>query len=259
VTAREDEGSGVRGTPKSFRIVLVTRVGDASGARAAAAALACAGSDPDCAGLMIDLADGRAPRPALIATAAARQLEERLAAHLPAAGVASRGRICQLKLPPDPEGIEQIPAALPIARGSAAVVHLPPRLLQPALAEARIRPTAALLRADLAADRALAALAARDLIERGLRVAILKRPLGWLAARGALLGAPPTAAGGLPARLCERLLQDEDNNIRQCYDREDESRRDRQEASETPWTGRQRLARAQQWGERSHANGEAGR
>ena len=201
------EGLGAPETPKAFPVVLVTAVGDASGTRAAAAALACAGSDPDRSALMIDLAAGRAPRPSLIATAGARQLEERLAVHLPAAGVASRGRVCRLQLPSGAEGIDQIAAALPIARGSAAVVHLPPQLLQPALAGARIRPTAALLRADLAEDRALTALAARELIDRGLWVAVLKRPLGWLAARRALFGAPAGAGGGLPARLCERLLR----------------------------------------------------
>jgi len=243
----------------TFPIALVTAVGDASGTRAAAAALACAGSEPDRAGLMIELAAGRTPRPSLVATAAARELEERLAVHLPEAGVASRGQLCQLKLPPGPEGIERIAAALPIVRGSAAVIHLPPRLLQPALAAARIRPTAALLRADLAEDRALAALAARDLIDRGMRVAILKRPLGWLAARRVLLGAPAAAGGGLPIRLCERLLRSTDNNIRQCYDREDESKSDRQEAPETWPAGGQGVARARRWGESSHANGEAGR
>lgn len=206
MTGREDEGMGALEAPEAFPIVLVTRVGAAAGSRAAAAALACAGSDPDRAGLMIDLAAGRPLRPSLIATAAARQVEERLAAHLPEAGVASRGRICRLELPPSPEGVDRIAAALPVARGPAAVIHLPPAMLQPALAEARIRPTAALLRADLAADRALAALAARDLIERGMRVAILKRPLGWLAARAALLGVPLAAESGLPVRLRDRLL-----------------------------------------------------
>lgn len=205
-----NEGLGVLETPQPSPIVLVTQVGAASGSRAAAAALAGAGSGPDRAGLMVDLADGRAPRPSLIATAAARELEERLAVHLPRAGVASRGQVCQLKLPPGPEGIERVAGALPIVRGSAAVIHLSPRLLQPALAELRIRPTAALLRADLADDRALTALAVRDLIARGLRVAVLKRPLGWLAARRALLGAPLAAGGGLPTRLCERLLCTED-------------------------------------------------
>ena len=73
-------------------------------ARPIAAALACAGSDPDRAALLLELSDGRAPRPALVASAAARALEERLAAHLPEAGVASRGALCHLTLPRLPRG-----------------------------------------------------------------------------------------------------------------------------------------------------------
>jgi hypothetical protein len=189
-------------------VVLVAPVGAASGSRAAAAALACAGSEPDRAGLSIELGEGRGPRPSLVATAAARELEERLAVHLPEAGVASRGSICSLKLPPNADGVERIAAALPIVRGAATVVHLPPVLLQPALAEMGIRPTAALLRADLGEDRALTALAVGDLLERGIRVGVLKRPLGWLAARRALLGALPESAGALPSRLREQLLSE---------------------------------------------------
>jgi len=179
-------------------VVLVTTVGAASGARAAAAALACAASEPDRAALLIDLEEGRAARPSLIATAGARSLEERLIAHMPDAAVASRGSLCQLKLPAGPEGIEGIAAALPLVRESVCIVHLPPHLLRPVLAETRIQPTAALLRADLAADRALTALAVRDLIARGLRVAVIKRPLGRLAERAALLGV--SGGGGLPAQ-----------------------------------------------------------
>lgn len=181
----------MKGPPMSevSPVVLVTRVGDAAGSRAAAAALACAASEPDRAALLIDLDGGRAPRPALIATAGARALEERLVAHMPDAALASRGSICHLTLPCDRDGVERIAAALPLVRASAAVVHLPPGLLRAALEEPRIRPTAALLRADLAEDRALTALAARDLLDRGLRVKVLKRPLGWLAGRAALLGA----------------------------------------------------------------------
>jgi hypothetical protein len=185
---------------------LVTRVGVASGPRAAAAALACAGSEPDRAALLVELDAGRPPRPSLVATSAARELEERLTVHLPAVGVASRGNICLLRLSPDADGIEQIPAALPLVRDAAAIVHLPPALLQPVLAQPRIDPTGALLRADLDQDRALAALAVRDLIARGLHVAVLGRPLAWLAARRALLGALP-ADGPLPARLRERLVE----------------------------------------------------
>jgi hypothetical protein len=169
-------------------VVLVSRVGAAAGARAAAAALACAGSEPDQAGLLVDLSGGREPRPALVASVGARELEERLAAHLPAAGVASRGKICHLKLRPDTGGLEQAGAALAVGRDAIAAVHLPPHLVQPAL-EARLRPSGALLRADLASDRALTALAIGDLMRRGIRAAVLKRPLGWFAARCALAGA----------------------------------------------------------------------
>jgi hypothetical protein len=193
-------------------VVLVTRVGAAAGARAAAAALACAASEPDRAALLIDLGESRAPRSTLIATAGARALEERLAAHLPEAAIASRGQVCELRLRPDPDELRTAAAALPLARESAAIVHLPPPLLRPLLAEPRIRPTAALLRADLARDRALTALAVRDLMARGLRVAVLKRPLGWLAGRAALLGAPPVVGSALPDRLRGRLLRSADES-----------------------------------------------
>jgi hypothetical protein len=190
-------------------VVLVTRVGAAGGSRAAAAELACVGSEPDRASLLVDLDSGRAVRPALIATAAARKLEERLAVHLPQAAVASRGQICRLTLPTEPSGLDGVGAALPAVRDSVAVIHLPPHLLQVTLDDPRIRPTAVLLRADLADDCALTALAARDLIERELRVAVLKRSPGWLAARRALLGGLPASDGGLPARVRERLLGDD--------------------------------------------------
>ncbi len=189
----------------SAPVVLVARVGAAAGSKAAAAALACAASEPDRAALLVDLNEGRAPRPSLLATAGARALEERLAAHLPDAAVASRGCACQLTLPPE-LGVEPIAAALPLVRESAAIVHLPPSLLRPLLEDPRIRPTAALLRADLSEERALTALAARDLIARGLRVAVLKRPLGWLSARAALQGLAPRGNGLLSARQVERLL-----------------------------------------------------
>lgn len=191
--------------PEARAVVLVTGVGEASGARAAAAALACAASEPDRAALLIDLGGGRSPRPTPIATAGARELEERLAAHLPDAGVASRGAICQLSLRGDAATIETLPAALPLARESAAIVHLPPGLLQAALADPRVEATGALLAADLARDRSLTALAVRDLLDRDLPTVVLKRPLPWLAARAALLGVLPAGAG-LPRRYVSRLL-----------------------------------------------------
>lgn len=215
-------------------VVLVARVGGAAGSRATAATLACAASEPDRAALLIDLEEGSPQRSTLVATAGARVLEERLVAHLPDAAVASRGRICQLKPSPDREAIETISAALPLVRESAAVVHLPPSLLRAVLAEPRIQPTAALLRADLAENRALTALAVRDLMARGLRVAVLKRPPGWLTTRAALLGALPSERQALPEKLRKRLLHTEDRKFPQCYDRKDDSKDEREEP-QTSW------------------------
>jgi hypothetical protein len=186
--------------------IVVSRVGDAEGSRPLAAALACAGSDPDRATLLLELTDGRAPRPALIASVAARTLEERLAAHLPEAEVASRGQLCHLTLPADRESLERARAALPLVRDSLGVVQLPPGLLRAAVDSGGLEPRAALLRADLGRDRALTALAVRDLILRGIPVAVAKRPLAWVPARRALFGALPAgAAGGLSPRLLRRL------------------------------------------------------
>lgn len=204
----------VASRPAGGTVTLVSRVGDAAGSKAAAAALACAGSAPDRAGLLIDLGGGRSPRPSLVAGAAARELEERLAVHLPEAGVASRGQVCHLALSADRAGIEDVAAALPVVRDSIAAVHVPPFLFWPALEEPRIRPSAALLRADLGADRALTALVARDLLERGLRVAVLKQPLGWIAARRALAGLLPGGSGAaLPRRMEARLLSERADTV----------------------------------------------
>src|SRR5262249_9602858 len=115
-------------------VVLVSRVGSARGARAAAAAPACAGSEAGSAGLLADRDGGRPPRPALVATAAARELEERLGAHLPDAGVASRGRICHLTLEAGEGALERAAKALAVRHpGAAAAVHLPPERVQAAL------------------------------------------------------------------------------------------------------------------------------
>ena len=52
----------------------------------------------------------------------------------------------------------------------------------------------------------MVALAVDDLLERGLRVAVLKRRLGWVAERRAGFGALGSDSGGLPESLLRRLL-----------------------------------------------------
>ncbi|MGN6664082.1 MAG: hypothetical protein ACTHK6_07775 [Solirubrobacterales bacterium] len=187
-------------------VIAVTAVAEAEGARGAAAALSCAGSDADRAALLVDVG-GRAPRPALLASAAAQKLEERLTAHLPQQRAAARGQVCHLAVAPDAEGLEAAAAAVTVARGAAAVLNVPPELLQETLAcPSGLRPSGVLLRVDLADDRALAALAVRSLLARDLGVAVLKRRLSWVVERRALFGAlPPGSPGGLPARLVRRL------------------------------------------------------
>lgn len=193
--------------------ILVTWVGDVGGSAAAAAAVACADPDPSCAGLLVDMASDRAPHPGLLSTTAARALEERLAAHLPVARVAARGRLCHLALSPGPDALEAVAAAVAIGRDSLVALHVPPRELHVLLDSGVARPAGALLCADLSRDRALTALAVRALHERGLRVAILKRPLGWLTARRALAGAAPSE-GALPQPVLRRLL-DRDEGLAQ--------------------------------------------
>lgn len=189
---------------KTGPTIVVSAVGEAEGARGAAAALACAGAGLDLATLLVDVG-GKAPRPALLTSAAAQKLEESLAAHLPEAKVAARGQLCQLAVPADREGLEGAAAAVAAARGATAVAHVPPQLLQEAL-ECGLRPSGVLLRVDLEKDRPLLALAARDLVARGLAFAVLKRRLAWVAERRALFGALPSdSRGALPVRLVRRL------------------------------------------------------
>ncbi len=216
--------------PADAATVLVTAVREAEGSRGAAAALACTGADVDRATLLVDVG-GKPPRPTLLASAAARQLEERLVAHLPQARVAARGQVCHLSLPADPEGLEAASAAVTVARGALAVLHLPPALLRPCLEE-RLgpEPSGVLLRADLAADRALLALVVRDLMARDFAVAVLKRRLGWVAERRALFGAlTPDGAGGLPSSLPKRLLS------HQCYIERDGTRDQPTRVAQPEW------------------------
>lgn len=193
--------------PPGAPTVVVTAIGAAEGSRPAAAALACAGADRDSAPLFADLG-GRAPRPTLVASTAARALEERLAAHLPAVRVAARGHVCHLAAPATADGFAAVAAAVTVARGAMAVVHVPPGELPALLADqAAPRFTGALLRADLASDRALTALVVRDLLDRGLAVAVLKHRLGWVTERRALFGALGPDGDGLSSALVRRLAQ----------------------------------------------------
>jgi hypothetical protein len=192
--------------PRRGTVVVVTAVGGAEGSRGAAAALSCVGSGVETAALMVDVG-GRVPRPTLIASASAHRLEERLAARLPTLRPAARGEVCHLSVDADEDGLAAAGIAVTVARGGLAVIHVAPEHLQLLLDESGApRPDAALLRADMAADRALVALAVEDLLGRGLRVVVLKHRLGWVSERRAGFGALGSDSGGLPESLVRRLL-----------------------------------------------------
>jgi hypothetical protein len=126
---------------------------------------------------------------------------------LPELRAASRGQTCHLAVPVGESVFGAVAAAVPLVRDSVAVVHLPAALFQSALQAPGLAPTGVLLRADLEGDRALAALAARDLAARRLPLIVLKRPLAWMAGRRALFGVLPAGAtGALPPRTVQRLL-----------------------------------------------------
>lgn len=190
----------------SGAVVLVTAVGEAEGSKAAAAALACAASEPDRPALLLDV-DGSQPRPTLFSSPGARELEERIATYRPDLAAASRGQICHVAMAETPLA-EAASAVLPLVRDSLAVVHMPPGAVQRALVDLAPKLDGALLRADLERDGALAALAVSALIHRGLAVRVLRQPLAWIPARRALFGAlPAEAEGGLPRSVRDRLLR----------------------------------------------------
>jgi hypothetical protein len=188
-------------------LLLVSALGDAQGARGAAAALACAASTADRAALLVDLG-ARQPRPTLLSSSAASALEDTLAATLPGHPPAARGQLCHLALPPDRQGLGIAAFAGTRLPDRTLILHLPHELLPAALQDDVLRPDGVLLRADMQRDRQLAARTVRQLVRAGLPVSILRHRLNWLAERRALFGTLPSdAPGGLPPEIVNRLLR----------------------------------------------------
>ena len=140
----------------------------------------------------------------LLASPSARELE----ASLRDAGLAAsaRGHLCHLPVTADPAGLEELPGALSAAGVELAVLCLPARLWRGALEREGLGTVAGLLAVELPADRSLAALAAADLRQLGLRARVVPRPLPPLAARRALAGIRPGGASETRARRLARGL-----------------------------------------------------
>ena len=170
---------------------------------AAGCAVAIAGGHDaeDGAVLLVEVGADRSRGPTMLASQAARELEARMRE----AGFdcAARGRLAWLRVPAEPGWPEALAEAMRVAgRIRAAVVCVPAELL----CEARdhLDAAAVLLRAELPSQRSLAALAAIELREAGLRVRVAGRGLGRVASRRALAGIDP---GGDASSLCGRLAR----------------------------------------------------
>jgi hypothetical protein len=190
-------------------VILTTAIGGSGGGTSlgAAVAVAAGGGTGRASALLVDLEPGNRTRGAtVLASESARELEDRLGAlGGPFEAAAARGHLCYLPLPgvedPLANVAELVAHELPAA---AVIVHLPQELWPRAIRDARLRARSGLLRAELPTDRALAALAVRELHERGLRAKVVSDPLGRVASRRALAGVEP---GGAASRRAARLAR----------------------------------------------------
>ncbi len=186
-------------------VILTTAIGASGGAAALAAAVGVAsagGAEGRCA-LLIDVEPPpRPPRPTVLASASARELEERIRAlggHFGAA--AARGNLCYLPLSAGEDPLravaELVAAGRCPPRRSSSICRR--RCGRAAIADPRLRARSGLLRADLPADRALAALAVRRAARAGA-AREARRPIrsgGWprgAPSPGSSRAAPPPAA-----------------------------------------------------------------
>jgi hypothetical protein len=195
------------------RSLLVTAGPGVGSAAAEAAALAVAAAlDPQIGrALLIDLFDGTAPRPTILASTEAREAAAALNAGPPGElgePAVARGRICVCSLGPQ-ASVERIEL---IARGfeGAAIVHGPGSRFGELL-EA-LAPRMVLARIEGRAEAALAGALAIELRRRALPVKIWSRGPGLLQARRALAGIDPggdTAARARRALALARLEREE--------------------------------------------------
>ncbi|HEX2436015.1 MAG TPA: D-alanyl-D-alanine carboxypeptidase family protein, partial [Solirubrobacterales bacterium] len=205
-------------------VVLATAIGRSGGSASLAAAVGVAATHERSRGaLLVDLdPPPRGRGPTLLTSDRARALEDRVRAlGGPYRVAAARGRLCYLPLDASARGSEDgggdardgnpLDAVARVLEAgvdaSTVIVHVPQSLWPRAVADARLRARSALIRAELPADRALAALAVRDVHERGLRAKVVSRPLGLVAARRALAGIDPTGpATGRTVALARALV-----------------------------------------------------
>ena len=193
-------------------LVIAAELPGAGGGVAAAASVAvslAATANAEPRGLLMVEAEAERKRgPTMLASEGARRLERSLGE----AGIraAARGRLCWLCLGPGSDALSELAAALEAAAGAcAAVAHLPGALWRAALVRAELGVVAGVLRAELPRQRALTALAVRELRDAGVRARVATRAPGPVAARRVASGLEPGGQASVRAgRLARGLLSD---------------------------------------------------
>jgi hypothetical protein len=194
------------------RLVIATGLPSAGGDVATPAAVAVAAASLDRVRdrggvLLVELGGERRRGPTMLASHAARRLEEELRGEGLAA--AARGALCWVHA----DGVDDDPlaglrVALRAARAEAAVAFacLPPKAWRPTLEDERLAIAGALLRAELPEQRSLAALAVRELGAAGIRAKVVARAPGAVASRRATAGLDPGGATAMRARRLAAAL-----------------------------------------------------
>jgi hypothetical protein len=192
-------------TPK---VIVVTALPGTGGAIAIGAAVAVVATSLEIVrrrgGVVVAELDRRQRRgPTLLASVAARRLEGTLRSAGMAA--AARGAVCWMN--PGAAGGEPLEELVTLLRSSdgeagAVVACLPASRWRAALEDERLPISGGLLVARLPAQRALAALAVRELRAAGVRAKVLGKRPGAVAGRRAVAGLDP---GGPTAAHARRL------------------------------------------------------
>jgi hypothetical protein len=187
-------------------IVVASDLGTTRGGLAVAAAVAVELAGERGGALLIDAGESGRRGATMLASARARAVEDALRKH----GfelAAARGRLCFLPLSPCDDAVDGLLESVVVAGEVAApavVAHLPGPLCRRLLSDAALEPQGVVLRADLPAQRALAALAVIELRERRVAARVVARPLGRVASRRALAG---LEIGGAAGRRLRRLAR----------------------------------------------------
>ena len=189
-------------------LVAVTSLPGCDGGPAAAAAAGVAiartrGKDPRGV-VFIDGSSDTRRRPTRVSSAAARTLEAELGDVTPAA---ARGLLCSIA--PTEDAWCEVIAACRESAAEAVVAYLPPARWRELVDSGEV--DAAVLRADLRTERALTAIAARELIANGLTTCVVGEAPGLVASRRALAGIEPGGPlGTRTSRFARRFMRAEE-------------------------------------------------